>query len=113
MEEIPRGGVMGSKLDSAQCPSGGLEVRGECPRVSSPHGWLSDLALAHLTGDRAPAPYTLRALFRAASTSFSVNRPAVALPVGILPTLQRASCLSIAGVLIKLGSPQTDWLIPA
>lgn len=71
------------------------------------------LALAHLTGDRAPAPCTLGALFRAVSTSFSVNRPAVALPVGILPTLQRASCLSIAGVLIKLGSPQTDWLVPA
>lgn len=94
-----------AQLDAARCPSRGLEVRGECPRVSSPHGWLSDLALAHLTGDRAAAPCTLGALFRAISVSFSVNLPAVALPVGILPTLQRASCLRVAGVLIKLGSP--------
>lgn len=39
---------------------------------------------------------------------FSVNRPAATLSAGILPTLQRASCFSVAGVQITLGSPQTD-----
>ena len=86
----------------------------ESVRVSHPHRGLSDVALAHLMGEwgchalytEGPLSSHLRLLL--CEPSGCHYRPAVTLSAGILPTLQRASCLSVAGVQITLGFPQTD-----